>query len=128
VAEHCRQKLIRRHPHVFGDVEATTAGDVLRNWDEIKRGEEGREPGVFGEVPENLPSPLYARKLLRRASSAGRAVPTGAGIEADDFGSIGDLLLEVVARARELNVDPELSLRSAADRFRAKTEEDQPSE
>jgi XTP/dITP diphosphohydrolase/tetrapyrrole methylase family protein/MazG family protein/ATP diphosphatase len=128
VAEHCRQKLIRRHPHVFGDVDASTAADVLRNWDEIKRGEEGREPGIFGEVPENLPSPLYARKLLRRASSAGRAVPSGADVEADDFDSIGDLLLEVVARARELNVDPELSLRSAADRFRAKTEEDQPSE
>jgi XTP/dITP diphosphohydrolase/tetrapyrrole methylase family protein/MazG family protein/ATP diphosphatase len=128
VAEHCRQKLIRRHPHVFGDVEATTAGDVLRNWDEIKRGEEGREPGIFGEVPENLPSPLYARKLLRRASSAGREVPSGEHIAAGDFESIGDLLLEVVARAREVNVDPELSLRSAADRFRAKTEEDQPSE
>jgi XTP/dITP diphosphohydrolase/tetrapyrrole methylase family protein/MazG family protein/ATP diphosphatase len=128
VAEHCRQKLIRRHPHVFGDVDASTAADVLRNWDEIKRGEEGREPGIFGEVPENLPSPLYARKLLRRASSAGRPVPSGAHIEADDFESIGDLLLEVVARARELSVDPELSLRSAADRFRLKTEEDQPSE
>src|SRR5207245_7475180 len=46
VADHCRQKLIRRHPHVFGEVEAETAADVLRNWDEIKRGEEGREPGV----------------------------------------------------------------------------------
>src|SRR3954471_7195759 len=39
VADHCREKLIRRHPHVFGDVEAATAGEVLRNWDEIKRGE-----------------------------------------------------------------------------------------
>jgi MazG family protein len=118
VADHCRQKLIRRHPHVFGDVEATTAGEVLSNWDDIKRGEEGREPGVFGEVPENLPSPLYARKLLRRASSAGHTVPTGDHVEARDFESIGDALFNVVARARELNVDPELALRSAADRFR----------
>jgi MazG family protein len=128
VAEHCRQKLIRRHPHVFGDVDASTAADVLRNWDEIKRGEEGREPGIFGEVPENLPSPLYARKLLRRASSAGRPIPTGDQIEAGDFDSIGDLLFEVVARAREVKVDPELALRSAAERFRAKTEEDAASE
>src|SRR5918912_4104026 len=52
VAEHCRTKLIRRHPHVFGEVEASTAGQVLRNWDAIKQGEEGREPGIFGEVPE----------------------------------------------------------------------------
>src|SRR6187399_1298447 len=48
VAEHCRQKLIRRHPHVFGEVEAETAGEVLRNWDQIKAGEPGREPGIFG--------------------------------------------------------------------------------
>src|ERR1700754_3622764 len=66
VAEHVRQKLIRRHPHVFGEVEAETAGEVLRNWDEIKQTEPGREPGIFGEVPENLPGPLYARKVQRR--------------------------------------------------------------
>src|SRR5207244_3517776 len=42
VAEHCRQKLIRRHPHVFGEVEAASASDVLRNWDAIKRGEADR--------------------------------------------------------------------------------------
>jgi MazG family protein len=118
VADHCRTKLIRRHPHVFGDVEASSAAEVLQNWDEIKRGEEGREPGIFGEVPENLPSPLYARKLLRRASSAGVEVPRGESVAADDFDSVGDLLFEVVARARELKVDPELALRSAADRFR----------
>ncbi|MEA2411052.1 MAG: nucleoside triphosphate diphosphatase [Thermoleophilaceae bacterium] len=128
VAEHCRQKLVRRHPHVFGDVDASTAGEVLRNWDEIKRGEEGREPGIFGDVPENLPGLLYARKLLRRASSAGRPVPAGDDIAASNFDSIGDLLFEVVARAREVNVDPELALRSAAQRFRATTEEDPASE
>ena len=64
VAEHVRQKLIRRHPHVFGEVEAQTAGEVLRNWDAIKRTEAGREPGIFGEVPENLPGPLYALSLI----------------------------------------------------------------
>ncbi len=75
VAEHCRQKLIRRHPHVFSDVEVEDAGEVLRNWDEIKKGEEGREPGLFGEVPENLPSLLYARKLQRRVASSGFDFP-----------------------------------------------------
>jgi XTP/dITP diphosphohydrolase/tetrapyrrole methylase family protein/MazG family protein/ATP diphosphatase len=121
VAEHCRQKLIRRHPHVFGDVDASTAAEVLRNWDEIKRGEEGREPGIFGEVPENLPSPLYARKLLRRASSAGVEIPPmpiAERADPSDFDEVGDLLFAAVARARELKVDPELALRSAADRFR----------
>src|SRR4029079_4787919 len=71
VAEHCRQKLIRRHPHIFGAVEVANAGEVLANWDEIKRTEAGREPGLFGEVPENLPGPLYARKVQRRAASTG---------------------------------------------------------
>jgi XTP/dITP diphosphohydrolase/tetrapyrrole methylase family protein/MazG family protein/ATP diphosphatase len=127
VAEHCRQKLIRRHPHVFGDVDASTAADVLRNWDEIKRGEAGREPGIFGEVPENLPSPLYARKLLRRASSAGVEIPpmpVSERLDADDFDSVGDLLFAAVALAREKKVDPELALRSAADRFRRKVDQE----
>src|SRR5579871_4617063 len=65
VAQHCAEKLIRRHPHVFGEAEAQTADQVLRNWDQIKRQESGREAGVFGEVPENLPSLLYARKVQR---------------------------------------------------------------
>src|SRR3978361_1107684 len=54
VAEHCRAKLIRRHPHVFGDAAAETAGEVLSNWDRIKESEPGREGGIFGDVPENL--------------------------------------------------------------------------
>jgi MazG family protein len=140
VAEHCRQKLIRRHPHVFGDAEAETAGQVLRNWDRIKAGEEGREPGIFGDVPVNLPAPLYARKLQRRAASAGRWPAAGDGLERQDadrrdrdagrdaprstpdneasFREIGDELFALVDRARMLRVDPELALRAAADRFR----------
>ena len=82
---------------------------------------------IFGDVPENLPAPLYARKLLRRASSAGRALPPMSVEErtgADDFDSIGDLMLAVVSRARELRVDPELALRSAADRLRDSIEKE----
>src|ERR1700710_2183213 len=71
VAEHCTEKLIRRHPHVFGETEAEPAQEVLRNWDKIKQREPGREAGIFGEVPENLPGPLYARKVQRRAASTG---------------------------------------------------------
>src|SRR3954452_3698059 len=71
VADHIRTKLVRRHPHVFGDVEAESAGEVLRNWDAIKRDEPGRERGLFAEVPENLPAPLYARKVQRRAATSG---------------------------------------------------------
>ena len=135
VADHCREKLIRRHPHVFGDVEAETAGEVLRNWDEIKQGEEGREPGLFAHVPENLPAPLYARKVQRRAASAGafdlevaEAMEELAGcVEAlahapEDRdareGMLGAVLFATVHVARKMRVDPELALRAAANRFR----------
>jgi MazG family protein len=128
VAEHVHAKLVRRHPHIFGSVEVDSAGEVLRNWDQIKKTEEGREPGIFGEVPENLPGPLYARKLLRRASSAGVSVvadPVSDHLDADDFDSVGDLLFAAVALAREKKVDPELALRSAADRFRERIEQEE---
>jgi MazG family protein len=123
VADHCRRKLIRRHPHVYGEAEAQTAAHVLANWDHIKRSEPGREEGVFGDVPENLPGPLYARKVIRRARSAG-IEPAQADLHAlvdaaADFDSVGDLLFACVALARRLHVDPELALRAAADRFRA---------
>jgi MazG family protein len=136
VAEHCTQKLIRRHPHVFGEAEATTAEQVLANWDQIKRGEYGREPGVFAEVPENLPSPLYARKLQRRAASSGFDFPgvegpmqsvgdelaelREAGTDEERFHELGDLLFAAVNVARKLRVYPELALRAAADRFRGR--------
>jgi MazG family protein len=136
VAEHIRAKLVRRHPHVFGDVAAETAGEVLRNWDAIKREEPGREPGIFGEVPENLPAPLYARKLQRRAASTGfdfDHVPyEGVRGELDEleaarereqrFHEVGDVLFAAVNVARKLRVDPELALRAAAERFRGRVE------
>jgi MazG family protein len=132
VAEHCTEKLIRRHPHVFGSARAATAGEVLRNWDQIKRGEQGREPGIFGEVPETLPALLYARKLQRRAGDAPAAADDAplsrareqlarleqAGGSDEQFEALGDTLFELVALARQLHVDPELALRASADRFR----------
>jgi MazG family protein len=135
VAEHCRQKLIRRHPHIFGAVEVESAGEVLANWDQIKRTETGREPGLFGEVPENLPGPLYARKVQRRAASSGfdfEHIPYEAvsgeleelrAAEGDRdaaFNEVGDVLFAAVNVARKLKVDPELALRASADRFRGR--------
>ena len=128
VADHCVQKLIRRHPHVFGSLEVSSADEVLRNWDQIKRDEQGREPGLFGDVPETLPALLYARKLLRRAgvsASEGSVEAVRervAALESADtpegqFERVGDVLFELVALARRLRVDPELALRAAAGRF-----------
>jgi uncharacterized protein YabN with tetrapyrrole methylase and pyrophosphatase domain len=113
VAEHCRQKLIRRHPHVFGDRAAETAGDVVRNWDQIKRDEEGSGE-VFGPIPDTLPSTLYAKKVLRRARNAGHEWHGG--------DEPGERLLAAVKAAVEAGADPELALRRAADRFRHEVE------
>jgi len=136
VADHCTEKLIRRHPHVFGEAEARTAAEVLRNWDQIKSSEPGREQGVFGEVPENLPSPLYARKVQRRAASSGfdfldapEAIDAlreeleelqNAETPDDRFHELGDVLFAAVNVARKLKVDPELALRASAERFRGR--------
>ena len=157
VAEHIHAKLVRRHPHVFGDVQdhdrpdaerhrqdagqddprsGLTAGAVLRNWDAIKATEAGREPGIFGEVPENLPGALYARKVQRRAASTGfdfEHVPyeaveaeleelRAAGGREERFHEVGDVLFAAVNVARKLKVDPELALRAAAERFRGRVE------
>jgi uncharacterized protein YabN with tetrapyrrole methylase and pyrophosphatase domain len=128
VAEHCRQKLIRRHPHVFGRSGAAgggegtaslpaadTAGDVIRNWNQIKRDDE-RGGEIFGEIPETLPSTLYAKKILKRASSAGHDYTAADGP--------GERLLAAVRDSLAAGDDPELALRQAADRFRDEVEAD----
>ncbi|WP_320671020.1 nucleoside triphosphate pyrophosphohydrolase [Patulibacter defluvii] len=137
VAEHCRQKLISRHPHVFGDVEVADAAEVLRNWDAIKQDEPGRERGIFGEVPDNLPSLLFARKVQRRAASSGfDPADTDEALDAaraqldaldgalrhggrpEAFAAIGDALFALVNVARKVKADPEIALRSSSARFR----------
>jgi len=123
VADGCREKLIRRHPHVFGDAEAKSAAQVLGQWDRIKREQEGRGgDDPFADVPENLPGLLYARKLQRRAAAAGLHEPAGERPDATEREAaereIGRQLFELVDRARRLGVDPELAVRAEADRFR----------
>jgi MazG family protein len=135
------EKLVRRHPHVFGDVEAETAGRVRSNWERIKREQEGRK-GVFHDVPDALPALLHARKVQRRAAAVGFEYPNLDGALADledelgelraelDGGSserraaeLGDLLFACVNVARRLEADPELELRQATRRFVARVEE-----
>ncbi len=143
VARLVHEKLVRRHPHVFGDAEAKTAGRVRERWEEIKRTDEERQ-GIFHDVPESLPALLYARKVQRRAAAIGFEYPDTAGALADlddevrelkealaeageiapeteppahVFEELGDVLFAAVNVARRLNVDPELALRSMARRF-----------
>jgi len=141
-------KLVRRHPHVFGDAEARTAGRVRERWEAIKAEQEGRE-GVFHDVPESLPALLLARKVQRRAAAVGYDWPDLDGPaakvreETDELlaelertgrppaetepdraveAELGDLLFTVVNLARFVNVDPELALRGATGRFRGRVE------
>jgi MazG family protein len=149
VARGIHAKLVARHPHVFGEVEARTAGRVRENWERLKREQEGRE-GIFHDVPGNLPALIYARKIQRRAAAAGFEYPNTAGA-LDDLdeelaelkealarvgessaetepdssiaGEVGDVLFSAVNVARHLNVDPEVALRTVSDRFVARVEE-----
>ena len=109
VADHCRAKLIRRHPHVFGDRAAATAGDVVRNWNQIKRDDE-RGGEIFGEIAGTLPSTLYAKKILKRAADAGHASQPA------------DRLLAAIKEVVDAGQDPELALRRAADEYRQEVE------
>ncbi|HSD24555.1 MAG TPA: MazG nucleotide pyrophosphohydrolase domain-containing protein [Solirubrobacterales bacterium] len=125
VAESCAAKLIRRHPHVYGDRDLETAGQVLAQWEEIKREVEGAAEGEPLEgLPENLPSLLYARKVLRRIDpegSAGGREPGGPAADPEKRDEterlVGELLLEAVRASRRLGVDPELALRQAIHRL-----------
>src|SRR5207249_8423301 len=94
VAKGIHAKLVRRHPHIFGEAEKPSSARAQRNrWEEIKREHEGRE-GVFHDVPEALPALLQARKVQRRAASVGFEYP-------DLEGALADLEDELAELKRE---------------------------
>jgi nucleoside triphosphate diphosphatase len=140
VASAIHDKLVRRHPHVFGGEEITTAGAVRSRWEQVKVEQEGRE-GIFHDVPESLPALLYARKVQRRAASVGFEYPDVEGALGDledelwelreelrsgsderRAAELGDLLFACVNVARRVGADPELELRRATRRFRDRVE------
>lgn len=118
VAVGIAEKLIRRHPHVFGDAVATTAGDVEAGWEALKRAEKQRSSAVDG-VPLAQPALSLAAKLVHRTEKAGLDVPVP-DVDLPDVGSadeVGDALLALTARSRELGVDAEQALRDATRRY-----------
>ena len=149
VARGIHEKLVRRHPHVFGETDAETPGRVREQWERIKAEQEERQ-GIFHHVPETLPALLYARKLQRRAAAIEfeYADVAGALADLDDelrelreaiakaggepapesepdphvFEELGDVLFAAVNVARRLSVDPELALRAMARRFADRVE------
>jgi tetrapyrrole methylase family protein/MazG family protein len=135
VAESIRRKLVARHPHVFGDVDATTAEHVMANWQRLKQDEKARESLLDG-VPLSLPALARAHEFQSRAAGVGFDWPDLDGVlakvheeiaevveaagedDADTVGSeVGDLLFSVVNLSRRLGVDPEQALRAATTRF-----------
>jgi tetrapyrrole methylase family protein/MazG family protein len=117
VARGIHDKLVARHPHVFGDVEAADSDAVVSNWEAIKKAEKGRQ-SVFDGIPTGLPALLYALKVQRKAEATGLidAVPRPAPVDDDD---VGAALLALVGRARAAGVDPEDALRRTAATWRA---------
>ncbi len=138
VSEAVAAKMVKRHPHVFGDVSVSNADDVLRNWEHSK-GEEARKSGREGEsvvdrVPPTLPALAWALGLQKRAARVGfdfeSPAETAENVaeearelaDATDpkraFDEMGDLLFAVVSMARRLKINPEDALRVAGQRFR----------
>jgi len=147
VARGIHDKLVSRHPHVFGDVSAETAEDVATNWEAIKKAEKGRSSVTEG-IPVALPALAVAAKLQRKALAVGMVLPTvadeavrvadgvallgvadtrtaadGEGGAKDDAAEVGDLLFSLVSVARSLGVDPETALRARSAAFRHSVEE-----
>jgi len=143
IARAVHEKLVRRHPHVFGDAQAETPGQVRATWENSKRALEGRA-GIFHHVPESLPALLYARKVQQRAAAVNFEYEDVAGALADledelrelkealaeagdvraeteppahVFEELGDVLFAAVNVARRVNVVPELALRAMTRRF-----------
>jgi XTP/dITP diphosphohydrolase len=125
------EKLVRRHPHVFGDVHVSGPEDVKRNWDAIKAAERGGRggalPAALESVPFGQPALSLAAQLQRRAERAG--VPPeladlpadgadGDGQRPENVSEIGAALFTLVAQARAAGLDPELELRAAARSYR----------
>ena len=138
--ERAAAKLVRRHPHVFGDAVVQDGDAAYRQWQEIKRAEKGegaRHASLLGEQPRGLPALVAAYRIQEKAGAVGFDWPDHGGplakvreetgeIERELGGDttpalaheIGDLLFAVVNLARHLRVDPERELRGASHRFR----------
>jgi tetrapyrrole methylase family protein/MazG family protein len=141
VARNVREKLTRRHPHIFGHVVANSSGEVVTNWEEIKKAEKPERTGPFDGVVEAAPGLTYAQKAQSKARRIGFDWPSidgplekvheeslevqraiVAGIPDDTFAEVGDLLFAVVNVARHLDIDAESALRAATQKFRQRVE------
>jgi tetrapyrrole methylase family protein/MazG family protein len=115
VAAAVADKLIERHPHVYGDVKAETADDVAATWESNKMAKKGRT-SVMDGIPRHLPALMYATKVLKRAASEGVELTPD---DIENTGPAGALFL-MVDEARKRGVDTEADLRRLVDEFIAR--------
>ncbi len=137
IARGITEKLIRRHPHVFGDAQVADSAGVLTQWEQIKRAEKGAsKQSLLHGISKALPSLMRAQKLQKKAAKAGFDWPDAAPVlekvreEADEIAEamaekdqagveeeVGDLLFSVVNLARKLGVEAEVALANANEKF-----------
>ena len=136
VVEGICEKLVRRHPHVFGEACASDSGEVLRQWEQIKRAEKGAAASILDNLPASLPALLRAQNAQKKAARVGFDWGAVSGVfeklreefseleEALAEGSrpqieeeFGDILFTVVNLARHLSIDAETSLAAATSKF-----------
>ena len=103
------EKLVRRHPHVFADVEAETSLEVSENWEQIKAAEKPHRTSTLDGIPKGLPALASAHKAAGRLATAGRYDVAVSAAADDDLGS---RLLALVLEARDQGLDPEAALRA----------------
>lgn len=122
IARSAGEKLVRRHPHVFAGTDLR-GGDVLEQWERIKREERAGkgtpEASIFDGVPASLPALYTAERLVERAARIGITPDrVDLPLDVDDADALGDLLFDIAALAREQGLDAEGALRAATMRFR----------
>ncbi|MCX6451452.1 MAG: MazG family protein [Actinobacteria bacterium] len=124
VAQVVAQKLVRRHPHVFGDVKVSGSAQVLENWEAQKAAEKGRTSAVEG-VPLAQPAMALAAKLMYRAEKFGYDLPIThpVKISVTTQGELGELLMGIIDQAISLGLDPEAALRGATKGYIARITE-----
>jgi XTP/dITP diphosphohydrolase len=116
VAAHVTEKMVRRHPHVFGDEVAETPEEVLRLWTAAKAAEKRQRDSVLDGIPQGMPALALADKVIGRAARVGVEVDATAGDVISgvvDESELGVLLLGIVAAARDRGFDAERALRTA---------------
>ncbi|MBT6380637.1 MAG: MazG family protein [Opitutales bacterium] len=132
VAKEVNDKLIRRHPHVFGDKSLYSSDQVLHQWDEIKAQEKKNKPvseSVFKDLPPSLPALMFAVDIFKQIEK--KDLPTGELVERDSIAEMaesldeettGALLFEIAAACRTKGIDPESAVRRYARRVQDETE------